>query len=445
MAYTKTTKSANKAAGSDGKPLLTGAQSAAKQTIDTSEAKFYELEIAEVCDVILNQEHPDYMKPDDIGMCKARQVNSEFTQPKEELFWYKPLHTNFREIPLIGEFVITVDYMGRKWYTDKVNLMGSINNNCMFHFSDGTKKDHGFIQDASATDYEESQAAGSTKDTDEEYKPGDLFVNNNFIQPLVAHEGHTMFNGRFGQSIRFGSRARLEEEEGYQDKAGIDPYVSPHILIRTGPLIDAETNGKNIDEFYKESGIPIEEDINDDGSSIWLTTQEDIPITIATADASLTPFTSVEQPEAYDGKQVIINSDRIIFNTKQNEFMCFSKADQYFNTEGKFAIDAVGDVLINNQANIDLKTETDFLVAAQGNVNIDGTSNINFGDSKGELLAKGETLQAILEELIDAIKNTISPAAAVAGPYPVSLTNPAFLDAVKAKLSTILSDRVTTI
>ena len=125
--------------------------------------------------------------------------------------------------------------------------------------------------------------------------------------------------------------------------------------------------------------------------------------------------------------------------------MCFSKGNQYFHTEGMFAVDSVGEIRFNNMENIDFKTEKDFLITSQTNVNIDGTSGINFGDSKGELLAKGETLQSILEELIDAIKQTISPAAAVAGPYPVSLTNPAFLDAVKAKLSTILSDRVTTI
>ena len=152
-----------------------------------------------------------------------------------------------------------------------------------------------------------------------------------------------------------------------------------------------------------------------------------------------------EPPSAYDGKQIILNSDRIIFNTKLNQFMCFSKGDMYFSTEAKFGIDTVGEILINNQSNIDMKTEKDFLVASQATVNIDGTTSINFGDTTGELLAKGETLLSILQDLIDAIKQSLTPAACVAGPYPVSLTNPAFLDAVAAKLNTILSDRVTTV
>ena len=78
-------------------------------------------------------------------------------------------------------------------------------------------------------------------------------------------------------------------------------------------------------------------------------------------------------------------------------------------------------------------------------VNIDAKKNINFGDKKGELIVKGETLHKLLKELIDAVKQSLTPAACVAGPYPVTLTNPAFLEKVKAKLSKMLSDRVTTI
>ena len=445
MAYSKTRKSGNRMAGSDAKPTPSQGPSQVQRPVDSSTSQFYELEAAEVVDIILDDTHPDFQEWQDIGKAKLRLVVSENEDIKEDLVWYKNLDTNIKEFPLIGEYVIASEYMGRLFYSQKINVNGSVNNNCLFHWTKGTKLDHGFLTSPETDDYEESQAAGSTKDDSEEYAPGDLFIENILIPPLRPFEGHTMFNGRFGQSIRFGSRARLEDQDGFQEKAGSDPYDSPHILIRTAPLIDAEANGNDVSQFFTHPNIPVEEDINDDGSSIYLTTQEDVPLTIATADSGVTPFTSIEQPEAYDGKQVIINSDRIVFNTKQNQFMCFSKGEQYFHTDSIFAVDAVGEIKFNNIENIDFKTEKDYLVASQGSVNIDGTSGINFGDSKGELLAKGETLQSILEELIDAIKNTISPAAAVAGPYPVSLTNPAFLDAVKAKLNTMLSDRVTTI
>jgi len=443
MAYTSKTKPSAQYTTGEGRPVLSAANKE-PQSIP-QQAKFYELEAAEVADIILDENHPDYIKVDDIGSAKLRLMATDFDKPKEFLEWYQYIDTNIKEYPLIGEYVVACTYMGINWYQQTINLMGSINSNCLFHLTDGTKKDHGFDVGVKSGDYEESSAAGSTKDNQEEYKPGDLFINNNLIQPLKPFEGHTMFNGRFGQSIRFGSRARLDDQEGFQDKAGSDPYVSPHILIRTAPLVDAEAHGNDVLDKFEIPGIPIEENINDDGSSIWLTTQEDIPLTPATAESALPVFTSIDKPEAYDGKQVVINSDRIIFNTKLNQFMCFSKGDMYFSTEAKFGIDTVGEILINNQSNIDMKTEKDFLVASLATVNIDGTTSINFGDTTGELLAKGETLLSILQDLIDAIKQSLTPAACVAGPYPVSLTNPAFLDAVAAKLNTILSDRVTTV
>ena len=50
-----------------------------------------------------------------------------------------------------------------------------------------------------------------------------------------------------------------------------------------------------------------------------------------------------------------------------------------------------------------------------------------------------------LNDLIDAIKKSISPSGAIAGPFPVSLVNPSYLDAVSSKLNSFLSEKVTTV
>jgi hypothetical protein len=127
--------------------------------------------------------------------------------------------------------------------------------------------------------------------------------------------------------------------------------------------------------------------------------------------------------------------------------MSFSKGHYYINVMKDFGLDVVKDIKVENKGNIIFKTEgkKGYRIESKTKVNIDGKDNINFGDKKGELLAKGETLQQTLEELIDAIIKSISPASAVAGPYPVTLTNPGHLLKVKAKLNKILSKRVTTI
>jgi len=443
MAYSKTRKNARHQANSEGRPFK-NFLSKVSSKVGVENKNFYELEAGEVVDVILDSSHPDYMKTSDLGSCKLRLINSEFDLGKKQLNWYRCMDAQIKCYPMIGEYVVASQYMGKLFWSNALNLLGSINNNCMFHFTTGTKIDHGLLKAASGAGYAESSAAGSTKNNVSDYLPGDLFQANNMLSPLKAFEGHMMFNGRFGQSIRFGSRARLATQKGYQSKAGKDPYKSPHILIRTGPLFDSKssklTGGK-----FKGFGSPIEENINDDASSIWLTTKEDVPLAIATSKSKQKPFTSIKKPRGYDGQQIVLNSDRIIFNTKKKQFLCFSKGDIYFHTNRQYGLDVAGKIKINNKDIFDIKTDKKFIVFAKEKVNIDAKKNINFGNKKGELLAKGETLQKLLEELIEAIKQTISPAAAVAGPYPVSLTNPAFLDKVKAKLNTMLSDRVTTV
>ena len=76
------------------------------------------------------------------------------------------------------------------------------------------------------------------------------------------------------------------------------------------------------------------EDINLDGSSLWMTTDQVIPFERSSEKAH-----GKTVPKKYDGKQVIINSDRIVFNTKLNSIHAFSKneismaADRRINLE----------------------------------------------------------------------------------------------------------------
>ena len=152
-----------------------------------------------------------------------------------------------------------------------------------------------------------------------------------------------------------------------------------------------------------------------------------------------------ESPDIYDGKQIIINSDRLIFNAKNKEVLCFSKGDTYFNSTANFVIDTDKDFLMNNLGQVSMTCEGNYYIQSQARLRIDGVDEINFGDEKGELIVKGETLIEVLNDLIDAIKKSISPSGAIAGPFPVSLVNPSYLDAVSSKLNSFLSEKVTTV
>ena len=73
----------------------------------------------------------------------------------------------------------------------------------------------------------------------------------------------------------------------------------------------------------------------------------------------------------YEGKQVFLNTDRIVFNAKEHgkkgggQFICYSKSWQYFNTDNRFMVDSgkgttletQGDTEIVSKQLISLKTD----------------------------------------------------------------------------------------
>ena len=49
--------------------------------------------------------------------------------------------------------------------------------------------------------------------------------------------------------------------------------------------------------------------------------------------------TPPEHPNIYQGNQVLINSDRLVFNAKQDSILLYSEKSIGFSTKGNFHID----------------------------------------------------------------------------------------------------------
>ena len=144
------------------------------------------------------------------------------------------------------------------------------------------------------------------------YKENLPTISNNKIRQLDAEEGDITFNGRFGNSIRFGSNVKIIKETETTTSNGhtrTTTYTgkknSPNIIIRAGQGVQETVLKK-----------PVHEDINADGSSIWMTTDQVVPLF-----QSSFSFVPDLQPEKFDGKQIILNSDRIVFNSRKNTFL----------------------------------------------------------------------------------------------------------------------------
>jgi hypothetical protein len=136
------------------------------------------------------------------------------------------------------------------------------------------------------------------------------------IHPLMPFMGDSLLEGRHGQSIRFGSTAR--------------PSANSQSLLINNNWSTTGKNGNPItilrngqpEKVSDRGWIPITEDINKDLSSIYLTSYQKLPFSIANENfASYSQNTSPEKPALYTNPQIILNSDRIILNAKNDSIL----------------------------------------------------------------------------------------------------------------------------
>ena len=346
---------------------------------------FYELEVAEVIQVYLNEksipvktdenglDSPDWSK---YGAITVRMSKSKKSDVNAILAY--PLESNIKEYPLPGELVVVVEYANRIFYTQKLNRFGSINSNTYSGFS-------------------------STKNiTYTNYTPTP-FLDNENIREVKSEHGDISFNGRFGQSIRLGSNITTFYSRAIDEPdVGTGLKNSPNILIRAGqshPMSGSIPNDRKW-ELHEHPWRPVEEDLNDDGSSIWLTTNQPTNLEFSGAPPKHYVHDEIKNGEYKDikqlgGNQIILNSDRISFNTKKNS------------------------ILINSTRNISLSAAYDIgLEVDQPN----GKIKLGRKDAKEPVLGGDKTME-IITSLCDAIGGFASETIAAVGGHitPVAL------------------------
>lgn len=176
--------------------------------------EFYELEPAEVLDVIYNDQHPDFKTYEDIGKARVRLLYSQKNfhyKDISKLNWAKPGDSNVKDYPLKHEIVIVSYYITREGITDmagpditpkglyyfnRLNVLNSVNHNAMQDISVSYKFKTG-------PNYIKPQIL----------ELGDEIQPNNNIHPLESKEGDRIYEGRFGHSIRFGNNVESGEPE----------------------------------------------------------------------------------------------------------------------------------------------------------------------------------------------------------------------------------------
>jgi hypothetical protein len=153
------------------------------------------------------------------------------------------------------------------------------------------------------------------------------FPEKDLLRDLQPYVGDIIYKGRWGQSIRFGSTIidnpnpwSSEGEEG-----------SPITIIRNGQPTEVE-------EDVSADTTPLQvEDINNDISSIYLTSTQVLPFSPSSANYSsyATQVNNVKNPTpptVYNGNQIILTSNRLFFNASEDSILLSSKESINLNT-----------------------------------------------------------------------------------------------------------------
>lgn len=367
---------------------------------------FFQIDYAEVIDIIYDKNHPDYEVDSDIGKIKIRFVDNRAVDTDVELSWAYPINLNSVVYPIKGEIVYILTILGKQFYLGNINYHGNLNNNLLKDIS----KPATSTNEDNVNSYQ--QVSNTTPNqTINDSRLGDTFVDNNKkIKRIKPHEGDYILSGRFGNNIRLGNNPKTN---------------SPNIKISVGQPLDIEKSSS--DNIY-------EEDINNTPNSIWITIDEAVNLNPITKGNSYYLKSAKSVPNAFDGNQIIINSDRIIWNSKKNETFIFSNKGISLNSNGYIAIDSYDTIGITTAKEINIQSAN--------SVNVD-SPKINLGKNADEPLVLGNKLVNILSELIDAILQQTHPTGAGPSGTPI---NAAQFRLIKNKLSrTILSKQNKTV
>jgi hypothetical protein len=270
--------------------------------------------------------------------------------------------------------------------------------------------------------YNESKQTGIPNQKPVQTKSNDKKYNiNEKIKFLNPKEGDTIISGRVGNTIRFSEFFLTEDNK----------TSSPSIFIR---------NKQNPELDSKPIGTLIDEDINKDGTSVYITSGKvKIPFK-ETIKKTKVGFKDYPSSDKLKGDQLFINSDRILLSAKASEFIIFGKGNTGVITDGTFSVDSIKDIYLHTDKNVTIHSKGSnqiFLNSENGKIYLGkNTGEGDVGADVQKMVLGGELVQ-IMSDLIDAITQQVylSPA----GPTSPGPTNVAAFNSIKSKLKTMLS------
>jgi hypothetical protein len=245
----------------------------------------------------------------------------------------KPLFPNNRTFPLINEIVYIIalpnsniqsnvgslDY----YYFQPVNIWNSTHHNAIPDPINNTS-----LPPSQQQDYQQTSGGTVRRVTDggTEIDLGKTFKEKINIKNIQPFEGDIINEGRWGQSFRFGSTVNNSAIPNPWSRTGNNG--DPILILRNGQYSDG-----------KDPWIPQVEDINKDISAIYATSTQNIPIQVSSKNYN-SYKNAPTSPDKFAGEQIILNSGRLLFNTKTDSILFSSKKTINLNSVESVNIDS---------------------------------------------------------------------------------------------------------
>jgi len=301
-------------------------------------SEFFEIEPAEVIEVYLDPLSPDFPQTGDlapgpdmsfIGAVIVRLIHS---QPNGGLIGInkpiRPLSQHIVQYPLRGEVVNVANYIdmrgnGCLYYSNPLNLNGAVSMNRLI-----SKGGEGLVL------------------------PQNL--DNN--RKISAKQGDTLVQGRFGQSIHFGSSS---------------DYKSPFVKITVG---QSKVNNTLQTLKKNNSFVSHKTNINNDAASIYITTNEHVQLQTDAGSQMKAPKlgkAAGDNPKS----AIVMNAETIVLNSKRN-----------------------GDISAHSSRHLSLAARTSINLESEfGEINLGSVDSVN-------PVVKGKELEDFLNDFIVVCK-----------------------------------------
>ena len=310
-----------------------------------------------VIDIVLDASHKLFEKVgrwQGIGTIVYDSVINPSGQDSFSLPLARPILSNNKAYPLIGEivYILSAPNTGigktttstNSYYVSTIGLWNTANHNAYPINSN--------IPPPSQQKTYTMAELGSLRTVTSQYTKlnlGNTFQERGYIHSLVPYEGDIIYEGRWGNSIRFGStiKTKILPSIGLNNwSQGPSTSGDPITIIR---------NGQSPKENKTAGYLQIVENINEDLSSIYLTSTQTIPLNASSVSYFSYPNNPPQDINKFNSPQLIYNSGRIVLNTNKDHLLLSSiksvnlNAIESVNIDTPTTIIQSGEVLLGSK------------------------------------------------------------------------------------------------